>query len=85
MVREGVWQGVVGIVADDAATYGPWGISAADVTRDVGVWLGSENLLCRSDADYLAATIQRAMYVVFEGDGHLVPLPRWGEMLARLH
>ena len=36
-------------------------------------------------ADYFAATIPRAVYVVFPGDGHLVPLPRWAEMLAWLH
>jgi pimeloyl-ACP methyl ester carboxylesterase len=85
MVREGVRQGLVGVVADDAATYGPWGFSAAEVTQDVSVWLGSENRICRSDAEYLAATIPRATYVVFPGDGHLVPLPRWAEMLAWLH
>ncbi len=85
MVREGVRQGLVGVVADDAATYGPWGFSAADVTQEVGVWLGSENRVCRSDAEYLAATIPRATYVVYPGDGHLVPLSRWAEMLAWLH
>ena len=85
MVREGVRQGLVGVVADDAATYGPWGVSAADVTQDVAVWLGSENRICRSDAEYLAATIPRATYTVFPGEGHLVPLPRWAEMLAWLH
>jgi pimeloyl-ACP methyl ester carboxylesterase len=85
MVREGVRQGLVGVVADDAATYGPWGFSAAEVTQDVGVWLGSENRVCRSDAEYLAATIPRATYVVFSGEGHLVPLPRWAEMLFWLH
>ena len=85
MVREAVRQGLVGVVADDAATYGPWGVSAADVTQDVGVWLGSENGICRSDAEYRAATIPRATYAVFPGDGHLVPVPRWAEMLAWLH
>ena len=85
MVREGVRQGLVGVVADDAATYGPWGVSAADVTQDVAVWLGSENRICRSDAEYLAATIPRATFVVFPGEGHLVPVPRWAEMLAWLH
>ena len=84
-VREGVRQGSVGVVADEIATFGPWGFSAADVTQDVGVWLGSENTVCRSDADYFAATIPRATYVIFPGEGHLVPLPRWAEMLAWLH
>jgi pimeloyl-ACP methyl ester carboxylesterase len=84
-VREGVRQGSVGVVADETATFGPWGFSTADVMQDVGVWLGSENQVCRSDADYFAATIPRATYVTFPGDGHLVPLPRWAEMLAWLH
>ncbi len=85
MVREGARQGSTGAVADDVALLEPWGFSAADVRQDVAVWLGSENLVCRSDADYFAATIPRAVYVVFPGDGHLVPLPRWAEMLAWLH
>jgi pimeloyl-ACP methyl ester carboxylesterase len=84
-VREGVRQGLVGVVADETATFGPWGFSAAAVTQDVGVWLGSENQVCRPDADYFAATIPRATYVVFPGEGHLVPLPRWADMLAWLH
>jgi pimeloyl-ACP methyl ester carboxylesterase len=84
-VREGVRQGLVGVVADEIATFGPWGFSAADVTQDVGVWLGSENQVCRSAADYFAARIPRATYAVFPGEGHFVPLSRWAEMLAWLH
>ena len=85
MVREGARQGSTGAVADDIALLEPWGFSAAEVRQDVGVWLGSENSVCRSDADYFAATISRAMLVIYPGEGHLVPLPRWAEMLAWLH
>jgi pimeloyl-ACP methyl ester carboxylesterase len=85
MVLEGARQGSAGAVADDSATLGPWGFSAADVTQDVGVWLGSENPELRPAADYFAATIPRATFVIYPGDGHWVPLPRWAEMLAWLH
>jgi pimeloyl-ACP methyl ester carboxylesterase len=82
MMREGARQGSVGAVADDMALLGPWGFSAADVTQEVGVWLGSENAACRSAADYYAATIPHATYVTFAGEGHLVPMARWADMLA---
>jgi pimeloyl-ACP methyl ester carboxylesterase len=85
MVREGARQGTVGAVADAMALLQPWGFSAGEVTQDARVWLGSDNPECRSAADYFAATIPRATYVVFPGEGHLVPLPRWAEMLAWLH
>ena len=58
MALEGARQGSAGAVADDSATLGPWGFSAADVTQDVGVWLGSENPELRPAADYFAATIR---------------------------
>ncbi len=85
MAHEGARQGSAGAVADDSALLGPWGFSAADVTQGVGVWLGSENQELRPAAEYFAATIPRATYTVYPGEGHWVPLPRWAEMLAWLH
>ncbi len=84
MVREGARQGSVGAVADGIALLEPWGFSAADVTQEVGVWLGSEDPVCRPAADYFAETIPRATFAIYPGEGHLVPLSRRAEMLAWL-
>ncbi len=85
MVRESVRQGLVGVIADEVTICQPWGLSTSDVTQDVAVWLGSENEVCRAAAAFFAVTIPRASLVEFPGDGHLVPLSRWAEMLAWLH
>lgn len=83
--REGARQGSIGYVADLITRLEPWGFSAAEVTQDVGVWLGERNMEARPHADYFVAAIPGSTLVVYPGDGHLVPLPRWAEMLAWLH
>jgi len=37
---EGARQGSIGYVADQVAKFEAWGFSVADVTQDVGVWVG---------------------------------------------
>jgi pimeloyl-ACP methyl ester carboxylesterase len=83
--RDALRQGSAGVVADSLAFLQPWGFSVADITCDVAVWVGDGAPADRAEADYLAATIPGATYVIYPGDGHLVPLRRWAEMLAWLH
>jgi pimeloyl-ACP methyl ester carboxylesterase len=83
--RDAFRQGPIGIVADYMAFLQPWGFSVADITCDAAVWVGDGAPADRADADYLAATIPRATYVIFPGDGHLALMSRWAEMLAWLH
>lgn len=83
--RDAARQGSRGAVADSMAFIQPWGFSVTDITCDAAVWVGEGAPADRAEADYLAAAIPGATYVVFPGDGHLAPLPRWAEMLAWLH
>lgn len=82
--REGARQGAAGFATDAIVFFDPWGFSVADVTLDVGVWLGERDTDVRPDADYLVATIRRATLVIYPADRHWVPLSRWTEMLAWL-
>jgi pimeloyl-ACP methyl ester carboxylesterase len=81
--REAARQGRAGYVADDINAYTPWGFSVADISQPVDIWDGSADTMVRSNhADYLAATIPQATRVTFPGEGHLIPIDHWAEMLA---
>ena len=83
--RDAARQGAAGVVSDEMVYLQPWGFSVADIACDAAVWVGDRAPADRMEADYLAATIPGATYVIYPGDGHLLTLPRWGEMLAWLH
>jgi pimeloyl-ACP methyl ester carboxylesterase len=86
MMVEGARQGSVGYVADRMIKREPFGFSVADVTQDVSVWVGeADDPEFHAVAAYYAASIPRATLVTYQDAGHLVPLPRWAEMLAWLH
>jgi len=83
--RDAARQGTAGVVSDSMVFLQPWGFSVADIACDAAVWVGDQAPADRLESDYLAATIPGATYVIYPGDGHLLTLPRWGEMLAWLH
>lgn len=83
---EGARQGSIGYVADQVAKFEPWGFSVADVTQDVGVWVGeADDTRVHNAAEYFVATIPRAALVTFPDTGHLLIIPHWAEMLTWLH
>jgi pimeloyl-ACP methyl ester carboxylesterase len=85
-MREGARQGSIGYVADMIAKFEPWGFSPADVTQDVGVWVGqADDPLVHHAAEYFGAHIQRVTHVTYPDTGHLLVIPHWAEMLAWLH
>jgi pimeloyl-ACP methyl ester carboxylesterase len=85
-MREGARQGSIGYVADVIAKFEPWGFSSADVTQDVGVWVGqADDPLVHHAAEYFIATIPRATLVTYQDSGHLLTIPHWAEMLTWLH
>ena len=83
--RDAARQGSAGAVADSMAFIEPWGFSLGEIGPDAAVWVGDGAPADRDEADYLAAAIPGATFVVFPGDGHLAPMTRWAEMLAWLH
>lgn len=84
-MREGARQGSIGYVADLIAKFEPWGFSPADVTQDVGVWVGqADDPLVHHAAEYFVATISQATLVTYPDTGHLLVISHWAEMLAWL-
>ena len=64
----------------------PWGFSPAEVSHDVHIWWGDGDLLvARACAEHFARTIRRSTLTVVPGEGHLIPLQHWQEMLAAMH
>ena len=85
-MREAARQGTAGYVQDWIAEALPWGFSPAEVSLDVQIWWGDGDLLvARPCAEHFARTIRRSTLTVVQGEGHLVPLAHWQEMLAAMH
>lgn len=85
LTREAARQGSVGLAADDTEAFTSWGFSVADIRQPVYIWSGgSDTIVGTNHGAYFAATIPRATLVTFAGDGHLLPISHWGEMLAAL-
>lgn len=83
LTRESARQGPLGMAADDADAFTPWGFSVAELQQPVHIWCGgSDQMVLRPHADYLAASISRATLVTYPGEGHLIPIGHWAEMLA---
>ena len=81
--REGARQGRVGYEADLLEAFTPWGFSVADLRPPVHIWCGgSDPVVGPNHAAYLAATIPGATLVSYPGEGHLIPIRHWAEMLA---
>jgi pimeloyl-ACP methyl ester carboxylesterase len=83
MIREALRPGPLGFAADEADAFSPWGFSLAEIRRPALIWCGGADQQVRQpNADYLAASIPRATLVAYPGEGHLIPIPHWAEMLA---
>jgi pimeloyl-ACP methyl ester carboxylesterase len=82
---EGARQGSAGFVGDWIAGLAGWGFSLDGVEHETHVWWGDGDVLVtRRHAEYLASTISSATLVTYPGEGHLICLTRWREMLASI-
>ena len=62
-----------------------WGFAVAHVHQAVHVWWGdADRLVRRANTDYLAAVLPRSILTIYPGEGDLLPISHWGEMLAAL-
>jgi pimeloyl-ACP methyl ester carboxylesterase len=82
-VREGARQGAAGMITDDVVALTPWAFLAADIVQRVHLWWGEDDTdTDRLGLDYLAGAIPRVALLTYPGEGHLLPIDHWGEMLA---
>lgn len=80
--HEALRQSPAAIAWDNVAFIGPWGFDFADVASPVHLWYGDRDLMApSSNGTWLAQHLPNAELVVFEGEGHLLPLRHWAEML----
>lgn len=83
--QEALRQGPMAIAWDNVAFVGPWGIDLDDVLSPVHLWYGDKDQMApASNGEWLAAHLRDAELVVYPGEGHLLPMRHWQEMLHTL-
>lgn len=83
--REALSQGPAAIAWDNVAFIGPWGVDLDDVSCPVHLWYGDrDQMVDRVNGEWLRQRLAHADLTVFAGEGHLLPLRHWDEMLRAL-
>lgn len=83
--HEALRQGAGAIAWDNVAFVGPWGFRVEDVAAPVLLWYGDDDEMAPPvNGRWLAEHLQQAHLTVYPGEGHLLPLAHWGEMLRDL-
>jgi pimeloyl-ACP methyl ester carboxylesterase len=83
--RRAAEQGVVGLLDDTLTIAAPWGFDVTTITVPVSVWQGAHDLMVPfGHGQWLAANIPGARAHLFDDEGHLSLVHRFGEMLAEL-
>jgi pimeloyl-ACP methyl ester carboxylesterase len=84
-MREAARQGTAGYVDDWIAESLPWKFSPAAVQHEVHIWWGTEDdVVPRAHAETLASTLPRSRLEIIPGQGHLLVISHWADMLAAL-
>lgn len=84
-VHEALRQGADAIAWDNVAFVGPWGVRVEDIAAPVLLWYGDDDEIAPPDhGRWLAAHLPSAHLTVVRGEGHLLPLAHWDEMLRAL-
>lgn len=85
MMRHAGRQGSAGWVDDSIAVQLPWSFALADVQAPVAVWFGeADQLWSRADSELLAERLPRATLHMVPGEGHLLPVRHWRQILAEV-
>lgn len=80
IVREGVRQGLRGMLWEEVAMLRPWGFRLPDVSVETHIWRGEhESAAAR---EFIAEQLPRARLTVWPGEGHCGFIRRWDEVLA---
>jgi hypothetical protein len=81
-IREGMRQGLRGMLWEEVAMLRPWGFSLADISAETHVWRGGhEAALAR---EFVAERMPRARLTLWPDEGHCGFIRRWDEVLATL-
>jgi pimeloyl-ACP methyl ester carboxylesterase len=83
---EAMAAGHAGVAAESLLLFvRPWGFSPADVRAPVDLWYGdADTLVPPQMGEHLARTIPNSRLHVLRGEGHMVYVTHWAEILERL-
>jgi pimeloyl-ACP methyl ester carboxylesterase len=85
VVHEGLRQGPMGICWDNVAWVGAWGFGLDDVRRPVQLWYGEQDQMAPPvNGQWLRDHLPDATLTVYTGEGHLVPMRHWPQILQTL-
>ncbi|MBC9731947.1 alpha/beta fold hydrolase [Nocardioides marmotae] len=85
VLHEGLRQGPMGVAWDNVAWCGPWGIEVEDIRCPVHLWYGElDQMAPPVNGEWLRHHLPDASLVVYPGEGHLVPLRHWEEIVGTL-
>jgi pimeloyl-ACP methyl ester carboxylesterase len=85
VLHEGLRQGAGGIAWDNVAWTGPWDVDLGAVRCPVDLWYGEKDqMVPTAHGQWLADHLPDAHLVVASGEGHLVPMRHWSEIVTRL-
>jgi pimeloyl-ACP methyl ester carboxylesterase len=78
-------QGMLGYAWDAHLIIRPWGIPLEQIRVPVHFWHGTaDNFTSVRMAQHMADKIPQAELSIFEGEGHMLLIPHWEEILAGL-
>jgi pimeloyl-ACP methyl ester carboxylesterase len=83
---EAMCQGTQGPAAELQLLFArPWGFRVEDIAREVQLWYGDADALVPLQAGrYLSSTLKRGKLTICSGEGHLLYVPRWAEIVRTL-
>lgn len=81
-MREGVRQGLRGMLWEEVAMLKLWGFRLADVRVETHVWRGEHETAAARE--FVAERLPRARLTVWAGEGHFGFISRWDEILATM-
>lgn len=85
LFREALHQGPRGMAWDNVAYVGPWDIDLDAVRCPVHLWYGDRDQMAPpANGQWLADHLPDADLVIYRGEGHLVPMRHWEEILRAL-
>lgn len=78
-------QGLAGFSWEVRLVTRPWGFPLEDIRVPVYLWHGTaDDFTTTAMARHLAERIPHCQFFLYEGEGHMLLIPRWEEILARI-
>ena len=82
VLHEGLRQGPMGICWDNVAWVGAWGFELSEVRRPVHLWCGEQDQMAPLvNVEWLSDHLPDTALTVCAGEGHLVPMRHWEDIL----